>query len=173
MFIIPYLFVSNFGTSICLLHGTFFFTNSTQLTSTNPRLQLAWDPFLLVESPYFPGRCTFVWTTLILLYSVGSVFAGSSNYLADMLFGILGGAKVPKTPESRHRTNLRLTVRKCNVTSSGSSEKPSEIFGHIPRVMKMSKYIFSNHIYFRLYFTYTFTNPHFQFYSAFRKSLCT
>ena len=84
------------------------------------------------------------------------MFAGISSDLGDMLFGILRGPKVPKTPESQHRANQWLTICKCvggkdNVRATASSEQPPEVSGHIPGVMKI--YIISTHIYFRLYFT--------------------
>jgi hypothetical protein len=95
---------------------------------------------------------------LIILYSISSVFAGSSFSLADMLFGILWGPKVPKTPASQHRANQWLTMCKCvggqdNVIATASSDQPPEVPGHIPGVMKND--IISTHIYFRFYFTET------------------
>jgi hypothetical protein len=130
-----------FWTSICLLLGTFFFyfvTISTQLTCTTPHLKLAWDAFFLTESPSFPSSCTFVWIKLIILYSISSVFAWSSSYLADMLFGIQRGPKVPQTPKSQHRANQWLGGQD-NSRATASSEQPPEVSGHIPGVMKLSK----------------------------------
>jgi hypothetical protein len=50
--------------------------------------------------------------TLIILYSISSVFAGRNSYLGNMLFGIQGGPRVPKTPETQHRANQSLRVCK-------------------------------------------------------------
>jgi hypothetical protein len=88
------------------------------------------------------------------------VFAGSSSYLGDMLFGIQRCPKVPKTSEWQLRANQWLTICKCvggtdNSRATATSEEPPEVSGHIPGVIKMSKYVISTHIYFRLYFTQT------------------
>jgi hypothetical protein len=77
-----------------------------------------------------------------------------------MLFGIQGGPRVPKTPETQHRANQSLRVCKWvrgqyNIRATASSEQPPEVSGHIPGVIKISKYIISTHIYFSLYFTWT------------------